>query len=105
VLVPGKAFQLGLIFVSKAGAYPRVEQLKRASLGQPPDVTCNRKTRLRRAVSDKHSSLLQKFINYGRKKFYSAGPRLSNFFIIFQPPCAFFWIEKIGFTRIEAEID
>jgi hypothetical protein len=30
---------------------------------------------LHKAAVDKHSSLLQKFVNYGRKKFYSTGPR------------------------------
>ncbi len=29
--------------------------------------------RLERPARDKHSSILQTFINYGRKKFYNAG--------------------------------
>jgi hypothetical protein len=30
-------------------------------------------TRLERFTKDKHSSLVQKFVNYGRKKFYNIG--------------------------------
>jgi hypothetical protein len=29
-------------------------------------------------ASDKHSSSLQKFVNYGRKKFYRIGPRIRD---------------------------
>ncbi len=37
----------------------------------------NRKhyTRLERLAKDKHSSLIQKSVSYGRKIFYSTGPR------------------------------
>ncbi len=31
---------------------------------------------LKRPAKDNHSSLLQKFVNYGRKKFYNIGPSL-----------------------------
>ncbi len=51
VVVPSKPFQLSLMFADKAGAY------------QSEDL-----------VSDKHSSLLQTFINYDRKMFYNTGP-------------------------------
>ncbi len=30
---------------------------------------------LERPAKDKHSSLLRKFLNYGRKKFYNIGPK------------------------------
>jgi hypothetical protein len=33
---------------------------------------------LERLVRDKHSNLLQKFVNYGRKKNYSIGDRIEN---------------------------
>ena len=33
MLVPSKPFQSSLVFAGKAGAYPRVEHLKGASLG------------------------------------------------------------------------
>jgi len=50
---------------STPGEYPRAENLKDASLGF--------ETGLERLDRDKHSSLLQKSVKYGRKKFYSAG--------------------------------
>ncbi len=34
------------------------------------------KTRLERLARDKHSSLLQKSVNYGQKKFNNIGPRV-----------------------------
>ncbi len=30
---------------------------------------------MKKLAKDKHSSLLQKFVTYGRKKFYNIGPR------------------------------
>jgi len=36
--------------------------------------------------SDKHSSLLRYKINYGRKRFYDAGPRSFTFYLL-QPSC------------------
>jgi hypothetical protein len=52
---PGQPFQPSLMFAGKAGAYPSEAPLKLAK--------------------DKHSILLRKSVNYGRKKFYSTGPR------------------------------
>jgi hypothetical protein len=39
-------------------------------------LTSPTKTRLERLARNRHSSLLQKFINYGEKKFYNIGPWL-----------------------------
>jgi hypothetical protein len=39
-----------------------------------PGLTRKHKTRLERLAWDKHSSLLRKLVNYGRKKFYRIGP-------------------------------
>ena len=36
-------------------------------------LTLKHSTRLERLAKDKHSSLLRKSVNYGRKKFYSKG--------------------------------
>ncbi len=36
-------------------------------------------TRLERLASDKHSCLLQSFVNYDRKRFYSNGPWFTSF--------------------------
>jgi hypothetical protein len=37
-------------------------------------LTCNHYTRLEELARDKHSFLLQKFVNCGQKKSYSIGP-------------------------------
>jgi hypothetical protein len=59
------------MLVGKARVYLRVEQLKCASLGKAPGLTCKHWTRLDRSAREKHSSLLRKFVNYGRKRFYN----------------------------------
>jgi hypothetical protein len=41
VLVPGKPFQPSLMFAGMAKAYPRVEHLKCASLGEALDLPAN----------------------------------------------------------------
>jgi len=33
---------------------------------------------MERSARDKHSSLLRKFVNYGRKKFYNIGPSATS---------------------------
>ncbi len=45
-----------------------------STLGQAPGLTHKHQNRLERLGKDKHSSLVRKFVNYGRKKFYSIGP-------------------------------
>jgi hypothetical protein len=72
VFVFDKSFLPTLMFVGKAGAYPRVKQLKCTT----PGHSYKHWTSLERPARDKHSSLSQNFVNYGRKKFYSIGPRL-----------------------------
>ncbi len=42
-----------------------------STLGQAPGLIHKHQTRLERLVRDKHSSLLQKSVNYGCKKFFS----------------------------------
>jgi hypothetical protein len=61
-------------FWARPGAYHTVEYLKDASLGKSPGSPLNLFTRLERLARNKQSSLLQKFINDGRKKFYNIGP-------------------------------
>ncbi len=75
MFVPGKPFRPSLMFVGKAKAYARVEQLKCTSLVLGPGLSYKHWTRLERLVRDKHSSLLRKFVNYDRKEFYNIGPR------------------------------
>ncbi len=58
------------MFASKPGAYPRVEQLKCAQPGCGlawPE----------RIAWDKHSSLLQTFVNYGHKSFITLGSAIN----------------------------
>ncbi len=62
VLVPGKIFHPSLMFVSKAGAYPR-----RCLTRVDPRLAHKQELLTR----DKHSSLLGTLVNYGRKKFYN----------------------------------
>ncbi len=60
--VPAK---LNLKYVLLEWCFPRVGS----------DLTRKHYTRLERLVGDKHSSLLRKFVNYDRKKFYDTVPR------------------------------
>jgi len=60
------------MFVSKAGAYPREEPFRCSNIGWAPGHIHKPLT----TAADRHSSLLQKFINYGRTKFYNIGPLL-----------------------------
>ncbi len=71
MFAPGKSFQPCLIFGSKARAYPSEAPFRCSTLGYAPGLTHKHKTRLGRLARDKHSSLLRKSVNYGRKKFYS----------------------------------
>ncbi len=56
------------MFVGKARGY---------YLGRPSLVHKHfSRTRLERLAKDKHCSLLQKSVNYGRNEFYSTGPTI-----------------------------
>jgi hypothetical protein len=46
-----------------------------STLGEAPGLAHKQKTKLERLARYKHSSLLRKFVTYGRKKFYNIGPR------------------------------
>ncbi len=48
-----------------------MEDLKCASLTQALALKLKHWTRLEKIAKDKPSSLLRKFVNYGRKKFYN----------------------------------
>jgi hypothetical protein len=65
-------FQPSLILWVRSGAFPRMEDLKGASLTQVGfDLTCKDWTELKRLPRDKHSNLLQTLISYGCKTFYN----------------------------------
>jgi hypothetical protein len=59
------------MFVGKAGAYPSQAPFRCSTLGE---AHCPTHKHLAGLERDKRSSLLQKFVNYGRKKFYKIGP-------------------------------
>jgi hypothetical protein len=66
VFVPGKLLQPSLVFVSKAIVYLTDASSK---------VGCWPCTQtLEKPAGDKHSSLLQKFVNYGEKSFITFPP-------------------------------
>jgi hypothetical protein len=72
-----KLFQPSLMFAGKARAYPREAPFRCSTLGRLLALSTNiRLARLKKLARDKHSSLLQKSVNYGRKIFYSTGPSL-----------------------------
>ncbi len=68
----GKLFQPSLMFVGKTRVYPSEVPLWDRLLTLPTNI----KTGLEKLAKDKHSSLLQKFVTYGRKKFHNIGHRL-----------------------------
>ncbi len=72
----GKPLQLSLMFVGKAGAYPSEAR------SDAPKLAYKYLTRLERPPRDKHSSLLQSFINYGCLKFYTNGPLTMKSFMV-----------------------
>ncbi len=57
------------MLAGKAGAYPKVELLKGASLGKAPGLTQKHQAKLYRPNRDKHSSSFRKIVNYGCKFF------------------------------------
>ncbi len=67
---PRQVFQPSLMFESEARA-----SFRHSTLRQAPGFICKHQTRLEWPARDKHSSLLRKFVNYGRKKFFNIGPR------------------------------
>ncbi len=78
MFVPGKPLQPSLMFVGKARGLPWSGAPVRCLIWIGSGFTCKHETMLERLTRDKHSSLLQKSVNYGRKKFYSTGPRGVN---------------------------
>jgi len=75
VFVPGKPFLPSLVFTGKARAHLSEAPFGCFALGQTPGIA-HKYTSLGRPARYKHCSLLWKFLNTGRKKFYRIGPRL-----------------------------
>jgi hypothetical protein len=57
------------MFVGKAGPDPIEEAFICSTLGYAPGLVHKQNTRLERLTRDEHSSLLQEFETYDRKKF------------------------------------
>jgi hypothetical protein len=74
VFVHGKPFQRSLMIAGKARVYPSEAPCRCSTKEKAPGLTHKHVTRLERLTRDKHSSLLRKFVNYGRNKFYDTGP-------------------------------
>ncbi len=66
LFVPGKPFQPSLVLAGNAGTNMSEAPFRCSTLGR---LLASHYTRLERLDRDKHSSLLQKSINYHRKKF------------------------------------
>jgi hypothetical protein len=62
------------MLVGKEGVYPIEEPFRGSTIGSAPGLDHKKLTRLERLARDKHSSVLQKFVTYGCKKFYNIGP-------------------------------
>ncbi len=63
------------MFVGRARSLPQSGSSERCFICLGSSLASKYQTRLERSASDKNSSLLRKFVNYGRKKFYNIGPR------------------------------
>ncbi len=72
---PSKPLQDTIVFAGKARAFPSGIPFRYSTLGQAPGLAHKQYHRLERLARGKHYSSLQKFVTYGRKKFYIIGPR------------------------------
>ncbi len=75
------------MFVGKAGPYLIEEAFRSSTLGQSPSLAHKQQTRLEQLTGYKHSSLLQKSVNYVRKKFYNIGTRCQCYKTFFLHHC------------------
>jgi hypothetical protein len=66
------------MFVGKARSIPYNGAPERCFIWLSSSLAYKQQTRLERLFTDKHASLLRKFVNYGQKKFYNIGPRVSS---------------------------
>jgi hypothetical protein len=61
------------MFGGKVGAQMKEANFRYSTLGLAPGLTQKHYTRLAILARDKHSSLLQKSVNYEQKMFYNIG--------------------------------
>ncbi len=81
-LSPGRPFQSSLMSVRKARSLPKSGASERCFTRAGSYLTCKHWIRLERPAGDRHSTLLQAFLNNGRKKLYKIRPR-SQYYINF----------------------
>ncbi len=74
MFVPGKLFQPSQMFVGEPRTYPSEVPFRWYTLGKVPCLTYKDSTSFERLAKEKHSSLLRKFVNNGRKFFITLGP-------------------------------
>ncbi len=74
MFVPGRRFQLSLMFEGKARSLPKSGAPERYLNQVRCSLTCKHYTGMERLARNKHSSFLQTFVNYTCKKFYNIGP-------------------------------
>jgi hypothetical protein len=74
VFVPDKPFQPGVMFVGKARSLLYSEAPGRCFTRVGSGLTHKHYTRLEKLARDKRSRLLQKFKNYGQKRFITLAP-------------------------------
>ncbi len=77
MFVLDKPFQPSLRFWARQGAYPTVNLSGAPLYGRLLALAICIRLDRKMLASDKHSSFLQTFVNYGHKKFYNIGPWLS----------------------------
>ncbi len=61
---PWQIYHARILFESKAGAYLRRARFRCSSLGYATGLACKLQTRLEWHAKNKHSSLIEIFINY-----------------------------------------
>ncbi len=71
-------FQPSLMFAGNDRAFPIEAPFRCSTLGQAPGLAHKHQTMLERLATDKHSSLLRIFVNYGRKFFITLAPGLGQ---------------------------
>ncbi len=74
VFVSREPFQPSLVFLGESLILPQCGAPERCFTQVCSGLTHKDQIRLKRLARDKHSGLLRKSINQGRKKFYSTGP-------------------------------
>ncbi len=72
--LPGKPFQPRLTFVGEARSLPLRGAPEISFTWVRSSLICKHQTRLERLARDKHSSLLQKSVNYGQKSLITLAP-------------------------------